>query len=67
MNILCFRLASVSKTFAAELTAIMVEQQLLGWDDQVTSYLPEFRYKDQQASQQLPGKTSAEPYHGHGA
>jgi len=40
-----FRLASVSKTFAAELTALMVKEGRLGWDDPITRYLPDFRIK----------------------
>lgn len=40
-----FRLASVSKTFAAELTAQMVQDGHLGWDDPVTLYVPDFRIK----------------------
>ncbi len=40
-----FRLASVSKTFAAELTALMVQDGRLRWDDPVTMYLPGFHIK----------------------
>ena len=40
-----FRLASVSKTFAAELTAQMVQAGTLSLDDPVTEYLPAFRIK----------------------
>ena len=38
-----FRLASVSKTFAAEAVAILVQDGTLTWDDPVTRYLPDFR------------------------
>lgn len=38
-----FRLASVSKTFAAELTALLVEQGKLTWQDSATRYVPNFR------------------------
>ncbi len=38
-----FRLASVSKTFAAELTALLVEQGKLTWQDPANRYVPEFR------------------------
>jgi beta-lactamase class C len=38
-----FRLASVSKPFAAELVGILVEDGSLNWDDPVTRYVPEFR------------------------
>ena len=48
-----FRLASVSKTFAGELTAILVEEQQLSWQDAVNDYLPEFHYKDAEASKRL--------------
>ncbi len=40
-----FRLASVSKTFAAELTALMVEQGKLTWQDPANRYTPAFRIK----------------------
>ena len=40
-----FRLASVSKTFAAELTAQMVQEGSLSLDDSVTEYLPAFHIK----------------------
>ncbi|HLF31689.1 MAG TPA: serine hydrolase domain-containing protein, partial [Xanthomonadales bacterium] len=40
-----FRLASVSKTFAAELAAQMVQDGHLAWEDPITRYLPEFRVK----------------------
>jgi beta-lactamase class C len=35
-----FRIASLSKSFAAVLTGTLVEDRLLGWDDKVTTYLP---------------------------
>jgi len=38
-----FRMASVSKTFAAELAAQLVQEGSLGWDDPVTQYVPDFR------------------------
>ena len=37
-----FRLASVSKTFAAEMVGILVEDGTLSWDDPVTRYVPDF-------------------------
>lgn len=40
-----FRIASVSKTFAAELAAQMVRDGRLSWDDPVTRYVPDFRIK----------------------
>ncbi|MCH8476928.1 MAG: beta-lactamase family protein [Wenzhouxiangella sp.] len=41
-----FRIASVSKTFAAQLTAMVVADGALGWDDPVTRFLPGFRLAD---------------------
>ncbi|HEY5774683.1 MAG TPA: serine hydrolase domain-containing protein, partial [Xanthomonadales bacterium] len=38
-----FRLASVSKPFAAELVGLLVEDGVLNWDDPVTRYVPDFR------------------------
>jgi len=38
-----FRLASVSKTFAAELVGLLVEDGTLNWDDPVTRYDPGFK------------------------
>jgi len=37
-----FRIGSLSKSFAAVLTAILVEEQKLGWNDKVIDYLPDF-------------------------
>ncbi|MEE4637624.1 MAG: serine hydrolase domain-containing protein [Wenzhouxiangella sp.] len=48
-----FRTASVSKTFAAQLTSLMVAEQRLRWEDSVTDYLPDFRLKDAGATRQL--------------
>ncbi len=42
-----FRLASVSKGFAPVLTAMLVEDGLLDWDDRVIDHMPDFRlYKE---------------------
>lgn len=38
-----FRLASVSKTFAAEVVGILVEEGALSWNDPVTQYVPAFK------------------------
>lgn len=38
-----FRVASVSKTFAAGLAAVLVEEGEFGWNDRVVDYLPDFR------------------------
>jgi beta-lactamase class C len=40
-----FRIASVSKTFAAGLTAQLVSEGRVGWDDRVVDYVPAFRIK----------------------
>ncbi len=48
-----FRTASVSKTFAAQLTSLLVAERRLEWDDPVTTYLPDFRLKDPAATRQL--------------
>lgn len=38
-----FRVASVSKTFAAGLTAVLVREGQFSWDDPVINYVPDFR------------------------
>lgn len=38
-----FRMASVSKTFSAGLTAMLVEEGVLSWEDKVTDFVPNFR------------------------
>ena len=38
-----FRLASVSKTFAAEIVGLLVEDGSINWQDSVTRYVPEFK------------------------
>ena len=38
-----FRVASVSKTFAAGLSAVLVEEGEFDWNDRVVDYLPDFR------------------------
>lgn len=45
-----FRLASVSKTFAAELTLLMAKQGKLTLADKVIDYLPEFAFRSSSAS-----------------
>ena len=44
-----FRLASVSKPFAAELVGLLVEDGSLSWDDPVIRYVPNFKIKDDTA------------------
>jgi len=48
-----FRIASVSKGFASVLTAMLVKDSVLSWDDKVIKYLPEFTLKDSAATQNL--------------
>jgi len=38
-----FRMASVSKTFAAEVVGLLVEDGVLRWDDPVIYYVPDFK------------------------
>ena len=40
-----FRIASVSKTFAAGLAGMLVQEGQFGWEDRVVDYLPGFRVK----------------------
>lgn len=40
-----FRLASVSKTFAGQLSSLLVHQGRFQWDDPVTRYVPSFSFK----------------------
>ncbi|MEJ8568081.1 serine hydrolase domain-containing protein [Elongatibacter sediminis] len=40
-----FRLASVSKTFAAGLAAQLVDEGRFRWDDPITDYVPDFRIR----------------------
>ncbi|MGB5444691.1 MAG: serine hydrolase domain-containing protein, partial [Psychromonas sp.] len=40
-----FRLASVSKTFAAELAAMMISRKAFSWEDPIVKYIPEFQLK----------------------
>jgi beta-lactamase class C len=63
-----FRLASVSKCFAPLLTGILVENNLLQWDDRVVQYLPDFELKSKEHSDSLRlthvlSHTTGLPYH----
>jgi beta-lactamase class C len=40
-----FRLASISKGFAATLAGLLVDQDYIGWDDTVSTHLPKFRLR----------------------
>ncbi|MBN2007896.1 beta-lactamase family protein [candidate division KSB1 bacterium] len=48
-----FRLASVSKGFAAVLTGLLVNDGIISWDDRIIDYLPEFRLADTTNTKQL--------------
>ncbi|EKE81538.1 serine hydrolase domain-containing protein [Idiomarina xiamenensis] len=48
-----FRLASLSKSFAASLTALLVDQGQLSWQTHVTDYVPQLRFKEQRYSDAL--------------
>jgi beta-lactamase class C len=48
-----FRLASLSKAFAATITGILVEEQALEWDTPIAKQLPAFKLRDFQRSQQV--------------
>lgn len=49
-----FRIASVSKTFAGTVGAQLVNHNILGWDEPISHFLPQYRLgTDQQAAQQL--------------
>ena len=63
-----FRLGSVSKGFASVLTGILVDENILSWDDQVIKYLPDFSLKDSAYTKQLTirnilSQTSGLPTH----
>ncbi len=63
-----FRIASVSKCFAAFLTGIVVEDTLLHWDDSVLRYLPFFKLNSEEETQKLTirnvlSHTTGLPYH----
>jgi beta-lactamase class C len=48
-----FRLASLSKAFAATITGKLVEQGALTWDTPIASQLPAFKLRDYQRAQQV--------------
>ena len=49
-----FRIASVSKTFAGTVGAQLVNHNILGWDEPIAHFLPEYRLgTDQAAARQL--------------
>ncbi|WP_091508712.1 serine hydrolase domain-containing protein [Microbulbifer yueqingensis] len=48
-----FRLASVSKTFAASMATVLEHEQKFDWGDKVVRYVPELRFKTPSLSKQL--------------
>ncbi len=63
-----FRLASVSKCFAPLLTGLLVQDNLLHWDDRVVQYLPHFELKSKANTDHLRlthvlSHTTGLPYH----
>ena len=63
-----FRIASVSKCFAAFLSGTLVEDSLLSWNDTVVHYLPKFHLKPREETSKLTVKhvlshTTGLPYH----
>jgi beta-lactamase class C len=63
-----FRLGSVSKSLAGVLTAVLVQDSVLHWDDKVTKYIPDFELKTKEATEQITlrhllSHTSGLPYH----
>src|SRR5687768_8525542 len=48
-----FRIASVSKCFAAFLAGILVEDTVFSWDDPVIGYVPNFTLKSPEETQRL--------------
>ena len=48
-----FRVASVSKTFAAQLTGLLVREGKLHWDDPVYRFVPDFQLKNSRHTQTL--------------
>ncbi len=48
-----FRLASVSKTFAASMAAVLEHEHKFSWDDRVVSFVPQLSFKTPSLSRQL--------------
>ena len=63
-----FRIASVSKCFAAFLTGILVEDSVFSWDNHVIDYVPKFALKSPEETGRLSirnvlSHTTGLPYH----
>jgi beta-lactamase class C len=48
-----FRLASLSKSFAATLTSLLVQEEAMGWDTPIVNQLPAFKLRDYARAQQV--------------
>ena len=48
-----FRLASLSKSFAATMTGILVNDGVLRWDSHLTDYVPSFQLSQPGAAQEV--------------
>ena len=48
-----FRLASLSKAFATALSAILVQDGVIGWDTRISNVLPTFTLADESSGQRL--------------
>jgi beta-lactamase class C len=48
-----FRLASLSKSFAATVSAQLVEEGAMGWDSPIINQLPAFKLRDYQGAQRV--------------
>ncbi|WP_339862990.1 serine hydrolase domain-containing protein [Paremcibacter congregatus] len=48
-----FRLASLSKTFAASLTGKLIEENKFSWEDNISTYVPDFKFKNSHQAQTL--------------
>lgn len=63
-----FRIASVSKCFAAFLTGTLVEDSIVGWENHIVDYVPNFSLKSPEETQRLSirnvlSHTTGLPYH----
>lgn len=63
-----FRIASVSKCFAAFLTGTLVEDSIFSWDNHITDYVPQFALKSPDETKRLCirnvlSHTTGLPYH----
>jgi beta-lactamase class C len=63
-----FRIASVSKCFAAFLTGTLVEDSIVAWDNHIVDYVPKFSLKSPEETQRLSirnvlSHTTGLPYH----